>query len=403
MRRPLLQVFTGNLLLILTFAVQAWELSGKTAFENRFFFYNPAFVGQRTNIYYPSLMLSPELRHDFGNENNRVTFEPFLRLDAVDSKRTHWDIRELNLQYKTENWDIKAGVTKIFWGVTESRHLVDIINQSDYLEDIDLEDKLGQPLVNLNLSKSYGNFSLYYMPYFREREFENKAGRFRPIYPIDSQHTQFESASKVWHQDFAIRWSGAFSGWDIGIAQFWGTSREPTLQLNLLNPANPVFIPSYEIINQTSLDLQYTQGAWLWKLEAMTRGGQDKRFQATVAGFEYTLYDLGDSGVDLGLFSEYLYDGRDLIKAPPTLYNNNIFIGMRATFNDVASTEVQAGLIQDLNDAGKFVNLEANRRINENWKVEMKARFIIAAPFNDFVLYSFHRDDYVQIRISRYF
>ena len=76
---------------------------------------------------------------------------------------------------------------------------------------------------------------------------------------------------------------------------------------------------------------------------------------------------------------------------------------MRAAFNDTASTEVRAGLIHDLNDAGKFVNLEATRRINDNWNVELKARFIIDAPFNDFVLYSFHRDDYVQIRISRHF
>ena len=37
--------------------------------------------------------------------------------------------------------------------MTESRHLVDIVNQLDFVEDIGFDrEKLGQPMVKLNLS-----------------------------------------------------------------------------------------------------------------------------------------------------------------------------------------------------------------------------------------------------------
>ena len=39
----------------------------------------------------------------------------------------------------------------------------------------------------------------------------------------------------------------------------------------------PVLIPEYELINQTGTDVQYTIGAWLWKLEALFRQGQRNR------------------------------------------------------------------------------------------------------------------------------
>ena len=42
-----------------------------------------------------------------------------------------------------------VGAAKVFWGTAESRHLVDIINQTDAVEDIDEEDKLGQPMVKV--------------------------------------------------------------------------------------------------------------------------------------------------------------------------------------------------------------------------------------------------------------
>ena len=54
------------------------------------------------------------------------------------------------------------------------------------------------------------------------------------------------------------------------------------------------------------MDVQYTAGDWLWKLEALYRGGQRDRFGAErayaayIAGFEYTLRDPFGDGADVG-------------------------------------------------------------------------------------------------------
>lgn len=383
----------------------AVEFSGEAAFDSRAFLFSPAFQGQRSQLYYPSLMLRPELKQEWNDGADSFSFSPFLRIGAFDDARNHWDIREFSWRHNAGDWDILAGVGKVFWGVTESRHLVDIVNQTDFLEDIDLEEKLGQPMVNVNFSGNYGAVSLFFLPYFRERYFENRAGRFRPFIPINDNFSEYQSHLKEWHPDVAGRWSKTIGSVDIGLAQFYGTSREPTYQPALQSYNNPILKPRYDIIDQTSLDLQLTQGAWLWKLEAMTRGGQGKRFGAVVAGLEYTLFDLNHFGIDIGLLAEYLYDGRDSnpAKAPPTPYNNDIFLGLRLAVNDVQNTELLVGLVQDINNAAKFVNVEASRRIGDAWKVEMEARFIMDASFNDFVLYSFHRDDYIQLRIARFF
>ena len=50
----------------------------------------------------------------------------------------------------SENYETKIGVRKDFWGVTETVHRVDILNQTDSVDGFDGEDKLGQPMINLS-------------------------------------------------------------------------------------------------------------------------------------------------------------------------------------------------------------------------------------------------------------
>jgi hypothetical protein len=398
-------ILAGGAAMGLSSTASGIDLSATVDFESRIFFDSPAFQGQKTTTYYPSFMVQPEVRQAFNEDKDRLSFKPFARFDPLDESRNHWDIREMNWLHVGEGWNMSAGVGKVFWGVTESRHLVDIVNQVDLVEDIDLEEKLGQPMVNVNLVKDFGTFSFYWLPRFRERQFQIYKNRLRFAMPIDDRHPHFDSSASVWHQDLAARWSHSIGDWDIGVAHFWGTGREPTFDLSLADPANPNLIPRYSIINQTSIDLQWTHDAWLWKLEAITRGGQGRRFGAVTAGFEYTFSNVQDSGVDLGLLAEYQYDGRDKnpMVAPVVPFYNAAFMGTRIGINDAQDSQVTAGFVQDLDNSAKYVSLEASRRVGEAWKLEVKARLFMDAPPSDFVLYGFHRDDYFQFRVIRYF
>lgn len=375
----------------------AWALSGETGMESRYFPESAAWPGQGGDTQ-GSWFANLEVRWRHEDGNQRASIKPFLRLDGTDSKRSHVDLREAYWAREGDGWEFLAGANRVFWGVTESRHLVDIINQTDLVEDIDQEDKLGQPMIRTLLQRDWGQIEFYVMPWFRERTFPGRDGRLRPPLPVDGDGAVYESAAGQHHTDVALRWSHYFGDVDIGVSAFRGTGREPKLVAAVEGDR---LLPYYHQITQFGLDLQYTRDAWLWKLEAIARDGLDDQFLAGVGGFEYTFYGVRDSAIDVGLLVEYLYDGR-AASEPVTSFDNDLFIGSRLAFNDTQDSSLLAGIVLDRHESEWFFNLEAERRLGENYTVEGRLRLFRGAAAGG-PLFSVDRDDYLQISIARYF
>ena len=391
------------LLLLTTLAIATpahaagWRISGYTALESRLFPNDgppplslPA--GTATSASHDtsqSAVLQPEFHTTWNDRRDAFTFVPFLRLDQRDDERTHFDIRELTWLHAARTWELRAGIRKVFWGVTESRHLVDIINQTDGVENVDGEDKLGQPMLNLALIQDWGTLDLFVLPYFRERTFPGQDGRLRTVPRVDADRARFESAAGENHVDVAARWSRFIGNWDIGVSHFHGTSREPRLALDLSVPGDLVLVPFYEQIDQTGLDVQYTKGSWLWKLETIYRSGEDD-FLAATGGFEYTFYGIFDTAMDLGALVESLYDDRP--DDPGTPFEDDMFIGFRLMLNDVQSTEALLGCISDLDTSARSCSAEASRRFGDSWVLSLEARAFMDIPEQD-PLSSLRRDD----------
>ena len=374
------------------------QWSGNISLDSRVFFHDAQHAGQGDNSV--SVALEPEYYVDWDGGNQRLVVQPFFRFDANDDERTHADLRELYWQGGFGDVELKVGVAKVFWGVAESNHLVDIINQTDFVENIDGEDKLGQPMVNLALIKDWGTLDFFVLPYFRERTFAGKEGRLRTSLVVDTDNPTFESSSEEHHVDLAVRWSHYIGDWDIGLAHFSGTSREATLVPGLDGDGNPVLIPHYQQIDQTSLDLQATKGDWLWKLEAISSRNDNGRYSAFVGGFEYTLVGLFDTVHDLGLLLEYHFDDRKGLATSGL--QNDVFAGLRWVLNDVHSTEMLAGAVMDADSQATFVSIEASRRIGIAWKVSVEARVFSNMDSSE-PLYHLREADYVELRIAKYF
>ncbi len=396
-------VLAGILSLITTYAQAKarFDYSFEVGAELRAFPSEPAFSDQESTDFSPSAFLKPEFIYQWDNGDNTLAVEGFLRADLDDDNRTHADIREASFTHNGGSWSVVAGISKVFWGVTESRHLVDVINQDDQVEDIDGEDKLGQPMVNVSVFTDVGTFDLFYLPYFRERTFPDATARLRGPVPIIPDEAVYESPAEQWTQSFAARWSHSLGAWDIGLAHFHGTSREPRFTPVFVSPTNVILRPVYDQIDQSSVDIQLTQDATLWKVEALTRGGQGRRFGAVVAGLEHTLYQIFGSSADLGLLAEYLYDGRDEARAPPIFQDNDIFAAARLALNDVQDTSVLAGAIVDAEDGSTFVTAEAERRIGNDWKIEFEARFFVGFSSSQFET-ALAEDDFVTLRLTRF-
>ncbi len=208
----------------LFFSPKAWandlgdvDLSGFVGVETRIFTQSPQYADQETGAEI-SVIFNPEFRYQ--NEANQFSFIPFYRHDSRDGARSHFDLREAYWLYVGEDWEFLIGVNKVFWGVTESRHLVDIINQKDLVEDFDEEDVLGQPMINFSKYTNLGQLDFYILPYFRERTFSGSNGRFRAVVPVDTDNPIYDSDAKDRHVDMALRWSHYFGNWDIGAYSF---------------------------------------------------------------------------------------------------------------------------------------------------------------------------------------
>jgi hypothetical protein len=375
----------------------SFELSGSVTAESRLFFNEPLFDEQERHD--TSLAIEPELYYGW-ETGSSFTFTPFVRADSADPERSHFDIRELNYLWVNDVFELTVGISKVFWGVTEFLHLVDIINQTDFVEYIDGEDKLGQPMVHVSIAREWGVADFFILPYFRERTFPGEHGRFRTQLVIDTDSAVYESSDKENHIDFALRYSHTIGDWDFGIYHFKGTGREPTFLTGLDSDGRPVLRPFYELIDQTGIDLQAVKGNWLLKLESMYRSGQGESFYAAIGGFEYSFVNMASSGVDLGLIGEWAYDERG--KDSTISFENDIMIGTRLAFNDASSTELLAGLITDLDNKDMSMSLESSRRLSDNFKIEVDA-FIVIDSSEDSIIHSFRDDDNIQVDLSWYF
>ena len=376
----------------------SWDISANVELQTRFFTQDARWLGQESSAGQYSIAATADFRWRNTEGNQRASIIPYARWDASDDERSLVDLQEAYWAFEADSFELLVGANTVFWGVTESVHLVDIINQTDAVADIDGEDKLGQPMVNLELQRDWGLVSLYALPYFRERTFAGTDGRFRTPIPVDMDRPQYESSAEDNHIDLALRYSHYIGDVDIGVSLFSGTSREPRL---LPNEDGTALLPYYDQIDQLGVDVQYTRDAWLWKLEAIVRDGFSETFAAAVGGFEYTFYQVNDSGADIGMLLEYQYDGRNDAE-PITIADNDVFVAARLALNDIQDTAVLAGVGYDVDTNETFLNIEADRRLGENYVIEIRARIFSGADSQDRT-FTLANDDYLQLQLARYF
>ena len=387
-----IRLILGSLYFVHTLG-HALELqqSGRIGLESRYFTEHAEMQN--------SVLAEPELYWNSDSDTDSITLTLFGRIDSMDDERSHADIREAFWLHVGDGWETRMGIGKVFWGVTESTHLVDIINQTDAVESIDGEQKLGQALVQYTRIQNWGVVDFFLLPYFRERTFPGPDGYLRGQYLIDTDNAAYESDQAQRHWDYALRYSHYVGPIDIGLSWFKGTNRDPRL-LPRVSSEGLVLVPYYDQIQQLGLDLQATLGDWLWKLEVIGRDDSSQDFSAFTAGFEYTLVGIFGSAVDMGLLSEYSRDSRQ--EQAPNPFQNDVFVGSRFTFNDVQSSELLLGIARDSDDSSSYLAfVEGNRRIGNSWKVTVDARFFGGDRGGD-LLSQIKDDDYASLTLERF-
>ena len=385
------------------------EVTGRLSTETRLHPETGSYPGQRSHA---SGIAAEATAYIEDDEGRSVTITPFLRSDAGDPERTHIDLREAFLLMYGDvdegEWELRLGVDRVFWGVVESRPLVDIVNQTDLVEHPDEKTKMGQLMAHFTWSGDWGALELFGMTWHRPRTFPGRHGRLRTELAVDRELTSYEASADEWHLDFAGRYSGSFGPLDVGLSVFDGTSREPTL-LPTLTGSGLVLAPHYELIRQYGLDAQLTTGPWLLKLEAIHRAGarntrldrnlqyEEEDYTAFVLGGEYTIYSPWDLDADLALIAEWTYDERG--RWATNAFENDLLLVARLGLNDEQSTEFLVSLLSSFDNGSSVLGAEFGRRLSDSWSLHVEAAAYLGIDEND-VMYSARRDSYLGINLE---
>ena len=373
--------------------------SGYIGAEYRHFLNTPLYENQHQD--YLSISSQYEFHKDFSESEQQLVLNIFGRLDEKDDNRTHLNIKDMYWWKNLNEVEIYVGVRKVFWGVTESVHLVDVINQTNLVENPNREEKFGQPMVEFVFERDWGTTEFYILPYFIEQELPGEEGRFRGPIPIRERVT-YHSDSEERHTDYALRWSHYIGIWDFGLSHFSGTSRDPRFDLVWDDNGDVTEIQlHYEKIDQTGIDLQATIESWLWKLEVISRKvGGGKHNTLAAGGFEYSFYSVFGSNSDIGVIAEYQLDDREDLRQSAA--QNDLALGIRWALNDIDGSEVLFLVNKDLEYDNTLVTFETSKRLTDNWKLEAQAAFFIDIEPGS-AEYAIRDDDYLQLEVRRYF
>lgn len=377
------------------------EISGTVSFEHRGYLDDPAYSGQRSSLTSLTANVTFYIEDD---DYRSFTLTPNFRYDAVDSERNLADLKEA--YYLTfgdigqSEWELRLGFDQVFWGVVESRNIVDIVNQTDIADNPDEKSKLGQLMAHLTVTGDRGTLELFAMPFHRLRTYPGTNGRFRTLFPVDNNRATYESEHEERNVDWAAQYSNSIGLLDFGISTFYGTSREPKL---VPIPTDGVLIPHYETIRQYGIYGQVTTGPYLFKLEAIDRRGasnkfgQKENYKAYILGAEYSFYSLFDSQIDMTLFVERTYDTRK--SRATNAFEDDIFLTSLFTFNDVNSTEFVVGTLVSKDQESQTLALEYSRRLTDQWALELDSLFVLNANSND-ALKPVENDSFIALKLN---
>jgi hypothetical protein len=341
-----------------------------------------------------SLMSELYCTRSWGNHD--FSARMFGRWAQHGSARTHAEIRELQWVLTREPWQLRAGIDRVFWGVTEFAHIVDVLNQADVLEDPFGEVKSGQPLLAVSSRRDWGSLTLFVLPRFRERIFPDPGEPMRPAPPLELGPAVFESDRERRHVDLALRYAHTRGPVDIGLAYFDGTSRDPSFEQSF-----SALHARYDQISQAGIDLQLTLEEWIFKLEGAHRRRAGRGRGAFTFGAEHAIVGVAGTPLDLTAVVEYVRDRRDPLPVPGFL-DDDWAIGLRLTGNDARTTEAKIGMTSDRHRDSQAWAIEVGTRIGAHWRLNAQARLFNKVSTQD-ALYILHGDSYFDLSLTRYF
>jgi hypothetical protein len=332
-------------------------------------------------------------RLEYSTELNdfQIKARAFARVDERDRTRNLFISEEAFIAWKGENLELSFGSRIFNWSATEAFHPADILNSRNWDSNLENAEKFGEPALQVLWLHDTGSVQVALLPVFVKPRYPGTGNRLSfvaPGTPVASAQA-YTGHSQI-KTDYVSQWmfKADFNLDDLDIA-FHFVDHIDRTQPVIVNDSGffrQIFIP----VSQAGFTVQWVLGDWVIKSEIAHRnfrpqstplGTASRDDHGQVAtGLEYGW--TSDSGKDstLILETQHIVGITRNSRLAMGMFQNDVLLGYRFAFNDIASQELFFSVIADLERDNEILfTASYSRRLSDTWKLHGGIR-VIEAP-----------------------
>ncbi len=307
---------------------------------------------------------------------------------SADNDRTFVRLEELYGTYEFSDSMLFAGRNIRFWGALEVRNIVDVFNPIDMRSDIFNTDKMGVWNVAYTYYSDASEWSVILKLYEENQKMAAYPYAYYVFPPFVTYDHMLQSESSRYRPSIYLSYVSSLD-WeyplDVALIFENGYDSQRYFLSDRVFESSSVSVTAHAyLVNKVMSYNTMVVGATLLKLEALYTDVIDNErvsdYYHLGLGAEYTLTFDTLSG-DLGLIGEYyrygtLEHGKLSDLELYETFQNDLFLGVRYTFNDVDDSSLIGGVIQDLEYHERVCYVEYESRFGDAVKLNLDYRYI---------------------------
>lgn len=356
-----------------------------------------------TSQYYPvplegkhstNITTAMTMETDYKKDALQVKSKLFIQQDFNDyidalegTERTFARIDEFYATYDFENSQILTGKNIRFWGVLEVRNITDVFNINELRADPFYKDKLG----SYNLTYTYFTDNGEISTIVKLREESRHMADFSYVYYFFPENAVYRdellSEDSLSRPSVYLKYSDSTdTKYTLDYSIIFENGYDSQRYFSQTPAGNNRFYASENayLVNKLLTYNTLVVDNTLIKLEAVYADVIDNEqisnyFQFGL-GLEYTLSQFYNDA-DMGLLAEYynyttLEDDKRDDLALFEIFQNDLFIGLRYSFNKGNDASIVTGTILDMEYDEQVYYLEYTTRIAAKFRVNFDYRFV---------------------------
>ena len=291
-------------------------------------------------------------------------------------QRRYLLLNELYISKGFDAYSVSLGKKMNYWGELEGFNIADVYNQKNYLKN------------PFDKSAKHGAWGANITRYFEENSLEFGLKFYEEDIPLPTNHTPYASLSMNYDKELRLsneRYSPTpYLKLNFVSDEYLDTETSLILLHGYDNkrsfiPISATTLSQYAYrVNKALLLSHIIYTDTIFKTELaytnVVDNAQMSDYTQISAGVEHSFYELIGS-TDITLFSEYyryIYSDTNKLKNVDIseIYDNDFFLALRMNFNDVKSSELKVGILQDIQKTEQVIKATLNTRVYDSFVID---------------------------------